>query len=190
MSDRSGARTAGRTARLTLAAAVALLGVTLIGVVAGPLAGPSRADGVVSDDVTVFTHDHPAVANLDPGLIRALRRAARDAEEDGVQLVVKSGWRSSHYQRQLFHEAVSKYGSEERAARWVAAVDSSLHVSGDAVDIGRSDAIAWLGRHGARYGLCRVYRNEPWHFELRPRASVRGCPSMYATPASDPRMRR
>ena len=190
MTDRPPARTAGRPARLILAAALVLLGITLVGVVAGPLARPSRADGVVSDDVTVFADDHPAVANLDPGLVRALRRAARDAAEDGVRIVVRSGWRSSHYQERLFRDAVSKYGSEERAARWVAAVDSSLHVSGDAVDIGRSDAIAWLARHGARYGLCRVYRNEPWHFELRSRAIARGCPSLYATPANDPRMRQ
>lgn len=190
MSERLPAPTAHRPSRPILLAALAVLGATLIGVVAGTRAGPSRSDGVVSDDVTVFTDDHPAVANLDPSLIRALRRAATDAARHGVQIVVKSGWRSSHYQRQLFHDAVLKYGSVQGAARWVAAVDTSLHVSGDAVDIGRSDAIAWLTRHGPRYGLCRVYRNEPWHFELHPGAGVLGCPSMYATPASDPRMRQ
>ena len=29
-------------------------------------------------------------------------------------------------------------------------------------------ATAWLARRGAGYGLCQVYRNELWHFELRP----------------------
>jgi D-alanyl-D-alanine carboxypeptidase len=36
--------------------------------------------------------------------------------------------------------------------------------------------------------LCRVYRNEPWHFELRPGAVRDGCPARYADPAHDPRM--
>ena len=42
-----------------------------------------------------------------------------------------------------------------------------------AVDIGQSDATAWLSRNGARYGLCQIYRNEPWHYELRPGATDR-----------------
>jgi D-alanyl-D-alanine carboxypeptidase len=183
-------RTPGRRARSIVLTALAVASATLIGVVAGPTAGPSKADGLVSEPVTVFTSDHPAVTNLDPGLLDALHRAARDAARDGVEIVVKSGWRSSKYQEQLFHEAASKYGSEEEAARWVAAANTSLHVSGDAVDIGRSNAIAWLSRHGATYGLCRIYRNEPWHYELRPKAMARGCPSMYANPARDPRMQQ
>lgn len=62
--------------------------------------------------------------------------------------------------------------------------------SGDAVDLGPSRTDAWLSRHGAAYGLCQVYRNEPWHFELRPVAVTRGCPAMYADPTQDPRMHR
>ena len=53
---------------------------------------------------------------------------------------------------------------------------TSAHESGDAVDLGRSDATAWLFAHGARYGLCQIYRNEPWHYELRPGAIDHGCP--------------
>ncbi|HET9737332.1 MAG TPA: D-alanyl-D-alanine carboxypeptidase family protein, partial [Solirubrobacteraceae bacterium] len=60
-----------------------------------------------------------------------------------------SGWRSPQYQEQLLHGAVSEYGSEEEAARWVATAETSAHVSGDAVDIGPSDATAWLSEHGA-----------------------------------------
>jgi hypothetical protein len=62
-------------------------------------------------------------------------------------------------------------------------------VSGDAVDIGSSGA-AWLAAHGTRYGLCQIYANEPWHYELRPEAIERGCPPTYADPTHDPRMRR
>jgi hypothetical protein len=63
-------------------------------------------------------------------------------------------------------------------------------VSGGAVDIGPSDATAWLSEHGAKFGLCRIYSNEPWHYELRSEAIDHGCPPMYADPTHDPRMRQ
>lgn len=46
----------------------------------------------------------------------------------------------------------------------------------------------WLARRGAEFGLCRVYANEPWHFELRPEATEGGCPPQYPDPSHDPRM--
>jgi hypothetical protein len=70
----------------------------------------------------------------------------------------------------------------------VATPATSAHVSGEAVDVGPLDATAWLTRHGAKYGLCQIYRNEPWHYELRPGAFDHGCPPMYADPTHDPRM--
>ncbi|WP_030354218.1 hypothetical protein [Streptomyces scopuliridis] len=122
---------------------------------------PGEAVGAVPDGVTVFDDEIPAaVANPDPDLLRALR------------------------------EAVSKYGSEDQAARRVATVATSPHVSGDAVDIGHSDATAWLSKHGAEYGLCPIYRNEPWHYELRTNAIDHGCPRMYDDPTQDPRMQQ
>lgn len=129
------------------------------------------------------------MARLDFDLLGALRQAATDAEGDGVEFHVTSGWRSREYQERLLREAVSKYGSEEEAARWVATADTSPHVSGDAIDIGPSNATTWLSEHGAGYGLCRIYANEPWHYELRPAAIDHGCPPMYADPTHDPRMR-
>ncbi len=135
--------------------------------------------------MTVFDDEIPAVANLDPDLLGALRQAATDAAGDGVEFFVNSGWRSPEYQEQLLHEAVSEYGSEEEAARWVATADTSAHVSGDAVDIGPFDATAWLSEHGAEYGLCQIYSNESWHYELRPEAIYDGCPPMYADPTHE-----
>jgi zinc D-Ala-D-Ala carboxypeptidase len=148
----------------------------------------TEADGVLPDGVTVFDDQYPGVANLDADLLQALREAAPDAGDDGIELYVNSGWRSPEYQDQLFREAVSEYGSEEEAARWVATVDTSAHVSGDAVDIGPFDATAWLSEHGAEYGLCQIYGNESWHYELRPLATDRGCPPMYADSTQDRRM--
>ena len=149
-----------------------------------------EADGAVPDGTTVFDDEIPGVANLDPALLGALRQAATDAAGDGVEFFVNSGWRSPEYQEQLLREAVSEYGSEEEAARWVATADTSPHVSGDAVDVGPVDATAWLSEHGAAYGLCQIYSNEPWHYELRPEAIDHGCPPLYADPTHDPRMQQ
>jgi zinc D-Ala-D-Ala carboxypeptidase len=148
------------------------------------------AGGAVPDGTTVFDDEVPGVAKLDPDLLAALRQAATDAAGDGVELYVDSGWRSPEYQSLLLRAAVFEYGSEEEAARWVATAETSAHVSGDAVDIGPSDATAWLSEHGAWYGLCQIYANEPWHYELRPDAVDRGCPPLYADPTHDPRMQQ
>lgn len=148
-----------------------------------------EADGAVPDGTSVFDDDVPGVAHLDPDLLSALRRAAGDAAVDGVTFVVDSGWRSRDYQERLLQEAVAKYGSEEEASRWVATPDTSAHVSGDAVDIGPAGAARWLSEHGAAYGLCQIYKNESWHYELRADAAAAGCPAMYDDPTRDPRMR-
>lgn len=148
----------------------------------------TAADGVVPDGVTVFDTRYPAITRLDPALLRALRSAATAARRDGISMDVDSGWRSRAYQRQLFREAVGKYGSVQEAAEWVARPGTSVHEAGKAADIGGPGADAWLARHGASYGLCPIYRNEPWHVELRP--STHGCPAMYADAAHDPRLQR
>jgi D-alanyl-D-alanine carboxypeptidase len=146
------------------------------------------ADGVLPGGTTAFDDGLPGIARLVPALLDALRRASTDARREGVHVYVDSGWRSRTYQEQLFRQAVSTYGSEAAAARWVAIPGTSTHESGNAVDIGPSAADAWLSKHGATYGLCQIYRNEPWHYELRPEAVDRGCPTMYADPTHDPRL--
>ncbi|WP_345571550.1 M15 family metallopeptidase [Streptomyces plumbiresistens] len=156
----------------------------------GALGALGSADGVVPDGVTIYDDAIPAVSKLDPGLLNALRQAATAAADDGVEFYVNSGWRSPEYQEELLREAVFRYGSEEEAARWVATATTSPHVSGDAVDMGNSDATEWLSEHGAEYGLCQIYENEPWHYELRADAIDRGCPRMYADPTQDPRMQQ
>jgi zinc D-Ala-D-Ala carboxypeptidase len=149
-----------------------------------------EAGGAVPDGTTVFDDEVPGVAKLDPALLAALRRAATDAAADGVEFVVNSGWRSPAYEDELRREAIAKYGSEAEAARWVATGTTSPHVSGHAVDLGPVAATAWLSAHGAAYGLCQIYGNEPWHYELRPEAIDRGCPAMYSDPTHDPRMQQ
>jgi LAS superfamily LD-carboxypeptidase LdcB len=148
----------------------------------------SPASSPSTPPVQIPVHRSERREGLDRALAGALRAAAADAADDGVALHVNSGRRSPERQEQLFREAIAKYGSPAEAARWVATADTSPHVSGDAVDIGPSGAAAWLSAHGAEYGLCQIYGNEPWHYELRPEAIERGCPPMYPDPTHDPRM--
>ncbi|NNH75728.1 M15 family metallopeptidase [Nocardia uniformis] len=188
---------ATRRLRSTALAALAIVSAASIGVLMHQsLPSPSsvlRSIDILGGDhqgppgARALDEGNPSLANLDPDLLRALRAAATDAADDGIELVVNSGWRSAEYQEQLLRDAVSKYGSETAAARWVATPATSAHVTGDAVDIGPTAAATWLSEHGAGYGLCQIYANEPWHFELRPEADVRGCPRPYADPTHDPR---
>ncbi|MFI7000433.1 M15 family metallopeptidase [Nocardia sp. NPDC050175] len=154
------------------------------------LSAATVAGGAVPGGVSIFDDKHPSVVNLDPDLLGSLRRAATDAADDGVAFVVNSGWRSPEYQQQLLRDAVSKYGSEKEAARWVATPTTSAHVAGEAVDVGPTEAAAWLSMRGTEYGLCQIYANEPWHYELRPEANESGCPPQYADPTEDPRMQQ
>ncbi|WP_306209609.1 M15 family metallopeptidase [Actinoplanes sp. RD1] len=147
------------------------------------------AGGAVPRGVTVFDDWFPAVGNLDPGLLQAVRTAAKAAADDGVEFVVNGGWRAPEYQARILREAVERLGSAEEAARWVATPDKSAHVQGDAIDLGPPHAMPWLHEHGARFGLCQIYGNEPWHYELRPEAAEQGCPPMYPDPSHDPRLR-
>ena len=128
----------------------------------------SAADGFIVDGgaVSPFADQLPAIANLSTELRAALQAAARAAAADGVQVLVTSGWRSTAYQQFLFDEAVRRYGSAEEARRYVLAPDQSEHVTGQAVDVGRTDATSWLSQHGADHGLCQTYANESWHYEL------------------------
>ena len=161
---------------VVVAAIAAVLGHQVLASSTSPSPAAPRADATRS--------------GIDPDLRDALGRAAADAAGDGVELVVTSGRRTPEHQARLFREAVVKYGSAQEAARWVAPPNASAHVSGDAVDIGPAAARLWLSEHGAEYGLCQIYGNEPWHYELRPDAIDHGCPPMYADPTDDPRMQQ
>jgi zinc D-Ala-D-Ala carboxypeptidase len=162
---------------------------------ATPVLGGGASSGSPDGEIPTGEHiplsdvDHPALANLDPDLLSAVQRAAADARaEDDIPFYVTSGWRSPEYQARLLSEAITQYGSEAEARRWVSTPETSLHVSGDAIDIGDFDATYWLSQHGAAYGLCQIYANERWHFELRPDAVTGGCPRQYLDPTEDPRM--
>jgi hypothetical protein len=171
--------------------AVVLLGALLAGLAialprsSAATTAPGVADGYIPDDDPISPFgDAPAVARLRPALRDALRSAARDARLDGVDLVVTSGWRDQRYQDWLRERAIAR-GGEERASETVAAGSTSRHLTGDAVDVGPLAADSWMQQHGARYGLCQIYANEMWHYELAtgPGGS---CPPPFANASSRP----
>jgi zinc D-Ala-D-Ala carboxypeptidase len=171
---------------IRLAAAVAALTVLLPGAAHaddgdGLQIGPGAQDtfsGSLPDNqaLTAFDVGSPIINLLDPALLAAVQAATKAAAADGVQLQINSGWRSPGFQQRLFDEGVVTYGSVEAAKQFVASPQTSMHVQGKAVDIGPPPAAEWMAANGIRFGLCQVYANERWHYELTARAGV--CPPM------------
>jgi hypothetical protein len=94
--------------------------------------------------------------------------AQEAAKESGNSLLLTSGFRSYAAQKELFRLAVVKYGSESEASKRVLPPELSHHPWGLALDINYPNnplATKWLETNGAKFGLCRVYINEWWHFE-------------------------
>lgn len=154
-------------------AAETMVTVALGAVVVAAAAAPAAADndiagGWIPDGAPLSPFDvaDPAVGRLDPGLLETIQQAANSAAAEGITLGLTSGWRSPEYQQQLFDDAVVRYGSAEIASQYVAPVGVSKHVIGEAVDVGPASADDWLLRNGQRFGLCQIYANEIWHFEL------------------------
>lgn len=138
---------------------------------ADPGTGPSvdyRAEGGLPNGqrLSPFDLSSPAVNRLDPALLDAIEKAANAAAVDGITMGLTSGWRSPEFQQQLFDDAVVQYGSVDIASQYVASPLVSKHVVGKAVDVGPAGADDWLIRNGAAFGLCQIYANEVWHFEL------------------------
>ncbi|TGD84531.1 peptidase [Mycolicibacterium sp. CH28] len=134
----------------------------------------SLADGQV---LTPFDVANPAVGRLDPRLLDAVQQAATAAAADGVTMTVTSGWRSPQFQQRLLDDAVATYGSLAVARQYVQTPEASKHVIGEAVDVGGVGADQWLIANGARFGLCQIYANELWHFELATDAAG-NCPPL------------
>ena len=153
--------------------------VLTVAFVAG-VAGAAVAPGVAAADAQALSPwdvADPAVGNLAPALLIAVQEAASAAAADGVTMTVTSGWRSPQFQQQLLDDAVATYGSMIAARQYVQTPERSRHVLGQAVDIGGYGADQWLINNGSRYGLCQIYANELWHFELA--TDVAGnCPAL------------
>jgi D-alanyl-D-alanine carboxypeptidase len=145
----------------------------LISLGSGPLTESATASGEIEEA-------HPL-------LVSRFEAAAIAAELDDVHLYITSGFRTRERQAQLFAREVAQRGSESEAAKWVLPPQYSHHPRGLALDInypGDPVGAQWLEKNGSRFGLCRVYQNEWWHFE-GVIAPGRKCPAMAANALVD-----
>jgi zinc D-Ala-D-Ala carboxypeptidase len=113
-----------------------------------------------------FEVSTPILERLDPALLDAVQRAARRAAADGVEMRITSGWRSRGFQQRLLDDGVRTYGGLDAARKFVATPEVSRHVVGEAIDIGPTTAAEWMIANGRQFGLCQIFANENWHFEL------------------------
>lgn len=119
---------------------------------------------------------------------QAFLKMASAARIEGVGIVPISGFRPIAYQKNLFARAVKRYGSEQKAARWVAPPGYSEHATGWALDLGdeshratdieqtfkSTPAFRWLSSHAQRFGFELSFplnnpqgvNHEPWHWRF------------------------
>ncbi|MFI1917696.1 M15 family metallopeptidase [Nocardia sp. NPDC020380] len=174
----------GRAAVAALLAGAGLVGVTATGTTAHarPAAAPARAitPAVAANGTPAGANTATAIAagaeGLDPELAAAYGQAAAEAQSEGVTLSITSGYRTPGEQEWLWEDGIRTYGSAEAARHWVLPPDESTHVTGHAIDVGPRAGAQWLEDNGNRWGLCRMYDNEWWHFELATRPGE-GCPA-------------
>jgi D-alanyl-D-alanine dipeptidase len=105
---------------------------------------------------------------LDKQLMNRFKAAQAAAKIDGQALYIASGFRTLSRQQTLFAQAVRRYGSAQEASKWVAPPPVSHHPWGVAIDVNYPDepvGAGWLEINGSKFGLCRVFENEWWHFE-------------------------
>lgn len=90
-------------------------------------------------------------------------------KKEGHTLTITSGWRTIEHQQMLYTNAIARHGSVAEASKWVLPPQYSMHPWGLAVDInyktGKQEGAQWLETNGYKFGLCRRYKNEWWHFE-------------------------
>ena len=130
------------------------------------------AQGQLSLGVGPIEHGKKRPKAMNPQFKNRFAAAKTAAKKKGYKLQITSGWRSYSYQKMLFERAIKRNGSVAAASKWVLPPGKSNHPWGIAVDVNYGSggangkkAAAWLEKNGYKYGLCRRYKNEWWHFE-------------------------
>jgi LAS superfamily LD-carboxypeptidase LdcB len=148
---------------------------------------------VPTADVTVPGPDHgppcaadPQYSDEPPTGLRSDALAGwvavrKYAAARGVTLCLNDGKRSTAQQLALFQDYVRRYG-RAAADDYVLPPAKSAHVKGDAVDVQPATAYRWLQATKGARGWCRIYDNEPWHFEYAAGYQLTGCPARLPRP--------
>jgi len=100
-------------------------------------------------------------AELEARTARAFKTMARAARKAGVDLAVRSGFRTHAKQARLYRQY--RRGAGNLAAR----PGYSQHESGRALDlvVTREQTYRWLITHASEFGFHRTVHGEPWHWE-------------------------
>ena len=98
---------------------------------------------------------------LEATAARAFRAMAKAARKKGLELTIRSGFRSHEEQKELYRQYQRGWG--HLAAR----PGYSNHQSGRACDIYIDDyrVYEWLKEHAQDFGFRRTVRREAWHWE-------------------------
>jgi D-alanyl-D-alanine carboxypeptidase len=98
---------------------------------------------------------------LEANTARAFREMAKAARKKGLDLAIRSGFRSHEMQQLLYREYQRGWG--HLAAR----PGYSKHQSGRAVDIyiDNYNVYEWLRHNAGRFGFKRTVKREAWHWE-------------------------
>lgn len=132
--------------------------------------------------------DTGRVVQLRSPAAKAFQAMAASAASAGLSLIPISGFRTREYQRGLYKRAVRRYGSERKAARWVAPPGHSEHHTGWTLDVGDGDrpdtdietafektpVYLWLAKNAADHGFELSFPKgnpggvsyEPWHWRF------------------------
>ena len=127
-------------------------------------------------------------AELDIRIIEPMMAFINDARNEGLSVLLSSGYRGYDEQSWLFENKIEQFdGDEEKAASIVARPGTSEHQTGLAADITdqyyeakfpeeleKTDLYQWMSRHCQEYGFIVRYPKgkedvtgimyEPWHF--------------------------
>lgn len=105
--------------------------------------------------------------SINPYLANRIRAAQIAANQKQFNIGITSAWRSLTEQTRIYNKAITKYKSAKEANNWVLPPQQSMHPWGLAVDVhfGSQRAANWFKKNSSVFGLCRMYKNEWWHFE-------------------------
>lgn len=98
---------------------------------------------------------------LEAATARAFKVMAKAARKAGLEIGIRSGFRSHEKQKQLYKEYKRGWG------HLAAKPGYSNHQSGKALDIYITDyrVYEWLRNNAAKYGFKRTVKREAWHWE-------------------------
>lgn len=125
--------------------------------------------------------------------LAAMMNAAPDEVKQGLGIL--SGTRTVARQQQLWDAAVKKYGSAEKARKWVAPPGNSQHNHGNAADLSwngdyfskaPANVQKWVHTNASKFGLKFPLPNEAWHIETEGARDPSKKTSRFATVDVDP----